>query len=401
MTAVSFALYISLSVCLLIVITNIINYKELNYANPFFYFFTWCIFYLGIPAIFVQEINFYYDWYLDQDSIVISNVLVVIFLLISAFSYHIFRRIKLKRDDDKDNEKVSRLIKFIWFFILLYLIWVFYAKLQSGTLMFSTTYTGTKDLYKLKNISYILITISTLYFSEKRSFIVFMPNMLIALFDVLEGSRTTALIALIPMFICYAIYNRKTYLNIILTAFAMLIAVGIFRNTLVSEQYDVPFYINAMGEFRETYILLPIMISNDDFVGVGNMLNLANSLAMPFLQPLRGELSSAFMNAGSYAASLVGRGYGLGSNFLVESIFYDYMLIPINIFCMIIYLYVLRFLIIKSKLVHAIIIVSYSVVFIRLIIREGFFNNVTLMLFVMLLYSLPFLILNSYLKNKP
>ncbi|MGU5542164.1 hypothetical protein ACV1DG_09700 [Aeromonas hydrophila] len=398
MTAVSIALYISLFVCLFIAIKNLRNYRELNYTNPFFYFFTWNVFYFGIPAIFVQEINFYYDWFLDQDSIVFSNFLVVILLLISAFYYHVFRSVTLR---DGDKEKISKCIKFIWFFILAYLIGVLYLKLQSGTLMFSTNYTGTTDVYKLKNISYMLITVSTLYFSEKRSLVVFAPNILIALFDILEGSRTTALIALIPMFFCYAIYNKKTYFNIIFAAFAMLIAVGVFRNTLATEQYDVPFYINAMGEFRETYILLPIMISNDDFVGVGNILNLANSIAMPFLQPLRGELSSAFINSGSYAARLVGRGYGLGSNFLVDSIFYGYAFILLNILCMTVYLYALRYLIINSKLVHSIIFVSYSVIFIRLIIREGFFNNVTLMLFVMLIYSFPFLILNSLFKNKP
>ncbi|WP_429238436.1 O-antigen polymerase [Aeromonas veronii] len=397
MTVVSIALYISLFICLIFAIKNLINYGELNYTNPFFYFFTWSVFYFGIPAIFVQEINYYYNWSLEQDSMVFSNSLVVILLLISAFSYHIFRKITLRSDD---KEKISPFIKFIWFFILFYLIWVLYLKLQSGELMFSTSYTGSTDVYKLKNISYMLITISTLYFSEKRSFIIFAPNMLIALFDILEGSRTTALIALVPMFICYAIYNKKTYFNVIIAVFAMLVAVGIFRNALNTEQYDVPSYINAMGEFRETYILLPIMISNDDFVGVGNILNLANSIAMPFLQPLRGELSSAFINSGSYAASLVGRGYGLGSNFLVDSIFYGYAFIPVNIFCMIVFLCVLRYLILKSKLVYSIIFVSYSVVFIRLIIREGFFNNVTLMLFVMLIYSFPFLILNNFFKKR-
>ena len=216
---------------------------------------------------------------------------------------------------------------------------------------------------------------------------------------MLEGSRTTAFIVLIPIFISLAIYKKKTYLSWIALLLSIMILVGIFRSEYALNQYAVPTHISALGEFRETYILLPNIISNEKFVGKGNIENIMSSISIPFLQPLRGELSKAFDNSGSYAARLIGRGYGLGNNFLVESIYYGYLFIFFNIIFVILYLYMLYFLIKKINLVYAIILISYSVIFIRLIIREGFISNFTLMVFILLFYMLPFLLINKYFKK--
>lgn len=392
MAVVSTTLYIMLCISFLVLFKSLNEHKELNYANPFFYFFVFIIFYFGIPAVFVNDINFYYDWSLTESDMLFSNILVVILLAVTTFMFYVFRCINLNVDS---KVEVSLFIKSIWLLILIYLILVLYLKLQNGDLMFSNSYTGTTDTYKLKNISYLLVTISVLYFSEKKSFFVFIPNILVAAFDLLEGSRTVALIAFIPIFVCYAIYNKKTYLSFIMIMFSILIAVGIFRNTLNSEQYDVPFYINAMGEFRETYILLPVMIFNDYFIGYGDLWNMLSSIFSPLLQPLRGELASTYISPGSHAAKLVGRGYGLGSNLLVESLYYGYLCIMLTIPLCLVYLYILRALIIKIDIVYAIIIISYSAIFIRLIVREGFLNNVMLTLFIVMFYCVPFLIFNK------
>lgn len=395
MAAVSVALYIALFISFFVLFNGLKEYKELNYANPFFYFFVFIIFYFGVPSIFVEEINYYYDWSLSEDEMIFSNLFVLLILSVSTVMFYLFKRVSLKVES---KMQVSIFIKLIWLAILCYLIYVLYIKLQSGMLMFSTSYTGTTDVYKLKNIAYLLITISILYFSDKKSFFVFIPNILVAIFDLLEGSRTIALIALFPIFVCYAIYNKKTYLSLIMMLFSMLIAVGIFRNTLATEQYDVPVYISAMGEFRETYILLPILIFNESFVSNGSFFDMVSSLLMPLLQPLRGELSSYFINSGVYAAQLVGRGYGLGNNFLVESLYYGYAFFIVNLILVFIYLYLLKSLIEKIDMVYAIIVASYSAIFIRLIVREGVISNVMMIVFILFVYSVPFLVANKVSK---
>lgn len=392
MTPVLVALYIALFISFFVLFNGLKEYKELNYANPFFYFFVFIIFYFGVPSIFVEEINLYYGWSLSEAEMIFSNLFVLIILSVSTVMFYLFKRVSLKVES---KVQVSIFIKLIWLAILCYLIYVFYIKLQSGMLMFSTSYTGTTDVYKLKNISYLLVTISILYFSDNKSFFVFIPNIFVAAFDLLDGSRTIALIALFPIFVCYAIYNKKTYLSLIVILFSMLIAVGVFRNTLATEQFDVPFYISVMGEFRETYILLPILIFNESFVSHGNFFDMTSSLLMPLLQPLRGELSSYFINSGVYAAELVGRGYGLGNNFLVESIYYGYAFIIVNIFLVFIYLYTLKSLIAKVDIVYAITIVSYSAIFIRLIVREGLISNVMMIVFILFVYSVPFLVVDK------
>lgn len=391
MIAVSISLYITLFISFFILVKNIVKYKELNYTNPFFYFFVCVIFYFGIPSIFVREINYYYSWSLTEDDMLFSNILASIIILIGSSMFYFFKNMPLNK---YNYVQASAFIKLVWILILTYLIFIVFIKFQAGTLIFSTTYTGTEDSYKLKNLSYLLVTISVVYFFEKKSFFVFIPNMLVAVLDLLEGSRTVALIALIPVFICYAIHNKKTYLGLIAILFTMLISVGIFRNALATEQYGVPLYINVMGEFRETYILLPILINNESFVGKGSFFDMASSIALPLLQPLRAELSTSSINSGVYAAELVGRGYGLGSNFLVELIYYGYAFIIITLPLIAIFLYALRLLIINVNTTYATIITCYSIVFIRLIVREGFFNNVMMILFVLLVYSVPFLVIN-------
>lgn len=389
-------LYIVLAISILIICINFKIQKQLNYANPFFYFLSFSILYFGIPAIFVEDIKHYYDWSFSEQDMIFSNILVVLIIVIFTFLFYKFRHISLKNDV---KIKASIIIKLIWWFILFYLIYVITLKLQSGQLFFNTDYLGTEDIYKLKNIAYLLITVSVLYYSENKSFFVFIPNILVAILDMLEGSRTTAFIVLIPIFISLAIYKKKTYLSWIALLLSIMILVGIFRSEYALNQYAVPTHISALGEFRETYILLPNIISNEKFVGKGNIENIMSSISIPFLQPLRGELSKAFDNSGSYAARLIGRGYGLGNNFLVESIYYGYLFIFFNIIFVILYLYMLYFLIKKINLVYAIILISYSVIFIRLIIREGFISNFTLMVFILLFYMLPFLLINKYFKK--
>lgn len=374
---------------------SLIVTKELNYANPFFYLLSFVIIYFGLPALFAEEIKLYYAWEFSGDDIVLSNIFVLFLILVSACLLYAFRHITLKKDA---RAKTSIIIKSVWLAIFIYLLAIAFLRFQSGQLYFNTDYTGVKDYYKLKNIAYLLIVISVLYYSEKRSILVFAPNFILAVLDMLEGSRTTAFIALVPVFISLAVYNKKTYLGWIGTILILMIVVGILRSEFSTKQYDVPLHISIMGEFRETYILLPNIVSNEYFVGKGGGGNIISSISMPFLPPLREELLKNFEYSGAYAAKLIGRGYGLGNNLIVEAIYYGYYFVFISIFLLALFLYGIYFVIKRVSLVESVILASYSVIFIRLIVREGFLNNFTLMAFIFLFYALPFLVLNKYFK---
>ncbi len=138
-----------------------------------------------------------------------------------------------------------------------------------GNFFFTTNYLGVQDKYKLKNIGYLLITVSILYYASVRKFYVFIPNILVVVLDLLEGSRTAAILVLVPIFITYSIYKSKTYLLPMVLLLSIMIAVGILRMSLDVEVAGVPMYIKALGEFRETYLTIPILISNENFVAHG------------------------------------------------------------------------------------------------------------------------------------
>ncbi len=52
---IQITLYLILFTIIYILLKNFNNERELNYANPFFYFLVFLVLYLGIPALFAEE----------------------------------------------------------------------------------------------------------------------------------------------------------------------------------------------------------------------------------------------------------------------------------------------------------------------------------------------------------
>ncbi len=142
--------------------------------------------------------------------------------------------------------------------------------------------------------------------------------------DLLEGSRTAAILVLVPIFITYSIYKSKTYLLPMVLLLSIMIAVGILRMSLDVEVAGVPMYIKALGE---TYLTIPILISNENFVAHGDLFSWFSSVSTPLLQPLREVILNEFDLAGRYAAVEIGRGFKLYYRFfflwILVFIFYD------------------------------------------------------------------------------
>ncbi|WPC69160.1 hypothetical protein R5M74_09715 [Aeromonas hydrophila] len=257
----------------------------------------------------------------------------------------------------------------------------------------TTNYTGEGgDVFKIKNVAYLLLPVSIFLFFAKKSLLVFLPNIIIVILDVLSGSRTTALIVVVPIAVSLCIMYRRLYVVPISIMVCGLILIGIIRSNNVIQ--DVPWYLDAMGEFRETYITLPMFISNQEYVGRGDAYTMLASAMLALLQPIRGEIMSSIVLPGDFIYSWVGRGYGLGANIITEVIYYGYvflLIIPIALFvlCMFINL-LIRYASLPKIAIH----ISLFIIFSRLIFREGLFLNSGLYLFVFAVYVLPIILIN-------
>ena len=353
--------------------------------NPFFWTMFFSILYLVIPAFFILEINLYFQWVMDGASIFHAQLLVFIFIALLGFLYYIFPSYKLASIELGVEQSTGFLVKIIWFAIFLYLSFVLYKSIQSGVLLNAFIYDFKQDdPYKIKNVAYVLIPISIYMFAHARNHIVFLPNLIVASIDLMNGSRTIAFIALVPIAITFCVNRKRLYVLPGILLIAGMLLLGIFR--LGAGIGEIPWYISALGEFRETYLTLPLYISNETYVGIGTWDNLVASFFQGVLQPFRGFINNEYAYAGSYIAKDIGRGYGLGSNFLTAIIYYgyQYFFITIPIFCgLLIFFYRL---ISKLKMAEKLVLVSLLVIFIRLIIREGLYTSLGIFCFICIFY---------------
>ncbi len=362
--------------------------------NPIFWMLFLSFFYLVLPSFFVREIDFYYSWGIDNDSILFSHILVFVFVSTFSILYSVNHSKNLANGFFKYNYNISPLLKVLWWAISFYLLYVFFVNVKGLNASSAFMYDHSQsDPYKIKNVSYLLIALSVLYFFSEKRYWVFLPNVLIIIIDVLGGSRTAAMVALVPMVVCICCYRKTLFIipgSLVILGFLLI---GIIRSDNIVS--GVPWYINAIGEFRETYITLPLMISDDRYVGHGGIVDVSAALSLGLLQPVRAQLLEHFEFAGVYIADLVDRGYGLGSNIITESIFYGYFGLVVILALMCFFLMALRFFVLKSRPEIAVVTASFSIVFIRLIVREGFPIYLGLIVFVVIFYCFPIFILDK------
>jgi hypothetical protein len=369
------------------------QHRYVAIVNPLFWVVVLFLFYFQVPSIFAYEINHYFSWNISSYSIEISWLIsssMAIFFSLCLLVIKITQPIALKANNPYF---CARSIAIIWWGISLYLISILLYRGITDGLSMTTNYTGEAgDVFKIKNVAYLLLPVSIFLFFSKRSLLVFLPNIIVVILDVLSGSRTTALIAVVPIAVSLCIMYRRLYVVPISIMVCGLILIGIVRSDNVTQ--DVPWYLNAMGEFRETYITLPMFISNQDYVGRGDAYTMLASAMIALLQPIRGEILSSIVLPGHFIYGWVGRGYGLGANIITEVIYYGYaflLIIPPALFSLCMYI---NYLIRHSSLPQIAIHTSLFIIFFRLIFREGIFINVGLYLFVFAVYVFPIIMIN-------
>ena len=180
-----------------------------------------------------------------------------------------------------------------------------------------------KDLeamYHLRLVLYLLLSSSFYLYLKRIKVIFFIPLILIILFETLAGERTTAFIVLLYMYILYAVLKRTLALKLIIPlVFLLLIGVLFSRASALNVKLDLNI---IFGEFFETFTTLPYLIEHK-LLGFGFNIEriLSDYTYGSFIPGTIKENLVTYLSVGGEMAKIIGRGYGLGSNFIFEQLF--------------------------------------------------------------------------------
>ncbi|MCL1036545.1 hypothetical protein L2750_05180 [Shewanella submarina] len=386
---------LALTICLLALCLDYVKSGYLIVLNPFSWVVLLILFYFAIPSLFSEQISNYYNWGLFSADILYSRLLTLLVTVYFSFLLCLFSSKHIGAIILEKDSHSPVLIWGVWLVIVSYIFWLFKLKLSEGVFSNAFLYDAdaAKDPYKLKNIAYLLIPVSIYLYFDKYRFWVFIPNILIVLLDILHGSRTTAFICLVPILICFIIRHKKLYLTQLLALFMIMLAIGVVRSDNVVQ--NVPWYISAIGEFRETYITLPLYITDVDYVGNGSFLTYIGSLLFGIVQPLRESISNTYILPGTFIARDVARGYGLGSNFLIESLYFGFYGLIASITLLTSFMFILYRQVYKVKNIDAVLLITLFIVFSRLIVREGIPVNIGLYCFILIFYISPIFLMRK------
>lgn len=377
--------------------TCVYGYKAL--LSPFFWISMLLFFYLLVPSLFASQISYYFDWGLSGSSIFYSLLICASAAFFFAVMTLFFKPdYILQRTDFGRVESCSGLVKAIWWVVFCYLAGVLLFKWATTGLSMTVSYTGEEgDVFKLKSVAYFLVPVSVLAFFDRGRLYFFTPNLIVIVLDLLSGGRTIAFIVLVPVLMSICVYYKRLFVLPVASVCVLLIFVGIVRSDNVVK--DVPVYINVIAEFRETFVTLPLVIERADYVGRGDFYTFMALLVVGVLQPFRDQVLATVVHPGLYIYEMVDRGYGLGANIITDALYYGYFFVPLTLGVLFLFCVAVFFALPKLRLPDLVVVVSFLVVFFRLVVREGFYFNFGLFVFVFVVYCLPVLLFNRVRFN--
>ncbi|QKJ65570.1 hypothetical protein HQN60_01790 [Deefgea piscis] len=363
---------------------------------PFSWLLLFTIAYFAVPAIVVEKISYFYGWYFNDDVIFISKLASLYFsILVFIFYLLCFPRGGKININPIMFSNLRRIVICLSVFIIAYLLFV--AKtygLSSFATLMADGYQGDQSISedaRLKTVAYISIPLIVILVLHAHTTLAISIAMLIAFIDMSQGGRTAALIPIVAVYISFCYVNKKTYLGIALVSSVLLYSVGIFfRPSEITALGEIPPYISAMGEFRETFLTLPYILNKDIS---GDLLNVPISFLFNFVGPFRFFLMDVFLNPGAVLANHIGRGYGLGLNFLTEAFYYfGYLGVFLTPLILVGFVSFYSLIIERLSGVLRVILIVIFILVGRLILREGFFLNVGLLCYLIFwLAFIPFL----------
>lgn len=366
----------------------------MSISSWFMLYFT---FYFLIPSAFIETVNIRENWMFSEETIIISRLLVSSIFLMYFGMYSSLYFVKTHRGlNDSDRISVVYVVAYFVYFLSFILTSMFIVNLiknihgnKFDTMYLELRNTGgfLEQKYHIKKMIYLgMASIYYLYLRDKKKrYFLLVPLFLIG--DFLSGSRTNSFIYVIFVYFVLVKETGKTYLKQVVLAFAALLSLTMLTraSTLAKDGLSIISLVSfSMGEFFQTYLTLPYIIQNNLF-GLGDIQNLSvntfSSLLPGFIQS-KLQIFTGFYGFGNDIAITIGRGYGLGCNYVTELLYslglWGLVFLPlIFIFIQILddILYNDQYFIIKILIV----------IRLRLFLREGFPGFITV-IYIFIMY---------------
>ena len=293
-------------------------------------FFYFC--YFTFPCFFIEEINS--NWNFRQSTLSYSRGIVFIYNMFFIFYVFAFCRGDMKLKDKFEIKQryeivyqIAYFLEFIGWLVIIFsvLSLINIRRSTSGFRAYFIIRQAAETMeakYHLRMILYLLVPSSFYLFLRYKRIALLLPLVGIVVFESLAGKRTTAFIVLIYLYILYVLLKKKLALKIIVPVLLVLL-VGILFARADALDSKVNVFI-VFGEFFETFTTLPFIIEHN-LIGQGFDLErcLSDYTFASFLPGSIKFFLISYKSVGSEIAKIIGRGYGLGSSFIVEQ-FYEF-----------------------------------------------------------------------------
>lgn len=368
------------------------KYHIVNNLCFWFVFFYFC--YISFSCIFIEEIND--NWGFSDRSIMLTRMLVTFYNLIFGFAYAFLGKCNYIEDKISITPRIKLTYQlavlaeimgtFLFLLAILEMLrfrqgksFAHYEKIRNYGVFL-------EGKYHVRTFLYILISSSFYLYYKDKKLIWFIPLFLVVMFETLCNARTTAFVVLLYLYTIYVMNRKRLELKIMIPiCMGLLIGVLFVRNAFLSGGKGTKIPLNMIfGEFFETFTTLPYIIDND-LLGNGFKLDrILCDYTFGFFIPggLRTKIFSNYVSVGGELAHVIGRGYGLGNNFISESLF------EFNVGAILIVpMYFFLFYLIDRRINNSQMLI-FKVIFIfqlRLFIREGI-PQLMLSLYIILIY---------------
>jgi|GEM_PF-4773532 len=383
----NFLIYTTLTCGLLTLAHDVRKFGVGLLFYPYFWLYLFVVLYFAIPSIYAEEISYYYDWNFKEDSIKIVRLLVLYFMVVVLGFYGFFRpMVKKAVSFPALNRSQTRAVTLVGLAVLAVLLLILTTQgFDVASKTVEEGYSGDAPLnenYKVKSLAYICMPIIASLVIGGRFALPLLLTLAIVALDVAQGARTAAILPITSLYIAGCVRGRKLYVYWVTPAVVLIYLVGIlFRPEELINLETIPWQVAVLGEFRETFAALPIVI-DQKFDFSGSLYNIFLSFIYPLIGPGRKILESVVTNPGAELATLIGRGYGLGLNIYVEFYYYfsdlGLVLAPwaISAAC-VPFVYWLR----KGNR-QALVLLCLFLIMIRLAVREGLIANAGLLTYL-------------------
>jgi hypothetical protein len=291
----------------------------------------------------MEFINISDKWYFSE-SVITNTRIIVISVSLLLLTLFVFLNVRIQKDFFTINMRYKIVYKIfdilIFFASMLCVYGIFKLLSEIRTSGYINSYFALREqrdtLEKqlgLKKLTFMLLPVILYSYMHTKRKSYFIVLVLLIIFEVLGGTRTNSFICILFIYLVAANLNKKIYFfPMVLILLVLCAGVLLTRSKAITGNQEAGITISLIGaEFTNTFITTPYVLSK-------NLLGEGLSVERQVLQMTQGFLPGVIIHAlnsptlGEELATHIGRGYGLGLNFITELLYlYGYaglILIP-------------------------------------------------------------------------